>query len=257
MPTIAVINETEELRDNDLTVWVNAIQHQLLEDVAPFWREAGEIILVAIPRGQQPPQATWQVIVTENTDKAEDLGYHDLTEFALPIGKVFTETTRNDGQTVSRVLSHEILEMVVDPFISRKQTIEGTTYLVEVGDPVHLDRMGYLKFDVLVSNFVTPDYYRYTAGSRYDFRELLQQPCPSLLSGGALCIVQGENDLQLRVAPDTTSAEFAALRIHAGSRRHRWQKGQRAWRNSDASRLRAVSRPVVFTPRIADAGRSG
>jgi hypothetical protein len=239
MPTIAVINQSNDVDDADLAVWVNAIQHQLLEDVAFFWREAADANLLSVPRGQRPPQATWQVVVTENTDIANDLGYHDLTAFSLPLAKVFTETTRNDGQTVSRVLSHEILEMVVDPFISRKQTIDATTYLVEVGDPVHLDNMGYNKTGVLVSNFVTPDYYRYTSGNRYDFRELLQAPCPALLSGGALCIVVG-NTLQLRVAPDSTPAEFAAMRIHQGSRRYRWQQGHHAWRNSDPWRPRAA-----------------
>lgn len=232
MPTIAIINQSNDVSDGDLAVWANAIQHQLVEDVAPFWQEAADAILVAVPRGGEPPRATWQVIVTENTDRADDLGYHDLTNFSLPLGKVFSETTRNDRQTVSRVLSHEILEMVADPWISRKQMIESTTYLVEVCDPVHLDKMGYTKSGVLVSNFVTPDYYRFTEGNRFDFRELIRQPCPALLSGGALCVVVGENELQLRVAPDTTAEEFTAMRIHAGSRRSRWQKGQRAWRNS-------------------------
>src|SRR5262245_22701000 len=131
MPTIAVINQSNDVDDADLAVWVNAIQHQLLEDVAFFWPEAADANLLSVPRGQRPPQATWQVVITENTDIANDLGYHDLTGFSLPLGKVFTETTRNDGQTGSRVLSHEILEMVVDPFISRKQTIDAATYLVE------------------------------------------------------------------------------------------------------------------------------
>jgi hypothetical protein len=246
MPIIAVINESNDVSDADLAVWVNAIQHQMLEDVAPFWKEAADANLLAVPRGQQPPRQSWQVVIAENTDKLNDLGYHQLTSFSLPLAKVFTQTTRGFGQTVSRVLSHEILEMVVDPFIARKQTIEGTTYLAEVGDPVHLDKMGYDKSGVLLSNFVTPDYYRYTSGNRFDFRDLLKQPCPALLSGGALCIVVG-NTLQLQVAPDVTPAEFAAMGIHAGSRRHRWQQGHHAWRNNDL-RAGSVSQPHQSSP---------
>src|SRR5437764_261398 len=118
MPVIAVINESDEVADADLAVWVNAIQRQLLEDVAPFWKEAADANLMVVPKGQQPPQATWQVAILADSDMAGDLGYHQLTSFSLPLGKVFTRTTRADQQTVSRVLSHEILEMVVDPFIT-------------------------------------------------------------------------------------------------------------------------------------------
>jgi hypothetical protein len=232
MPVIAVVNETDDVDDADLTVWVNAIQHQLLEDLAPFWKEAAAANLVVVPQGQEPPQATWQVAILEDADKADALGYHQLTSFSLPLGKVFTRTTRQDGQTVSRVLSHEILEMVVDPFITRTQVIGPDTYLVEVGDPVHLDQLGYDKMGVLVSNFVTPDYYRYTSGNRYDMRALLLDPCPALLSGGALSVLV-DGQLQLRVAPDSTPDEVAAMRIHRGSRRHRWQIGHRAWVNSE------------------------
>src|SRR5215472_6739832 len=100
VPTIAVINQSNDVDDADLAVWVNAIQHQLLEDVAFFWHDAADANLLSVPRGQRPPQATKQAVTTENTDVANDLGYHDLTAFSLPLGKVFTETTRNDGQTV-------------------------------------------------------------------------------------------------------------------------------------------------------------
>ncbi len=237
MPVIAIVNQSNDVDDADLARWVNAIQRQLLEDMASFWDEAREINLQSVPRGHQPPHATWQIVITENTDVAKDLGYHDLTNFSLPLGKVFTETTRANGQTVSRVLSHEILEMVVDPFISRKQPIGDTTYLVEACDPVHLDKWGYEKLGVLVSNFVGPDYYRFTGGNRYDFRGQLQQPCPALNSGGALCKVVG-NTLELEVAADTP-AERAALAIHESSRRYRWQQGRQSWRNSDPWRSRA------------------
>src|SRR5690348_7782870 len=115
MPVIAVINETNDVSDTDLAVWVNAIQLQLLQDVAPFWPEAAEANLMAVRRGFQPPQNTWQVIMLPDTDRGEDLGYHHLTSFSLPLGKVFTRTVVQHGQTVSRVLSHEIIEMVVDP----------------------------------------------------------------------------------------------------------------------------------------------
>src|SRR5712692_6656281 len=116
MPVIAVVNQSNDVTDADLTTWVNAIQRQLLEDMAPFWREAADANLMVVPSGESPPSDSWQVVIMENADVANDLGYHELTNFSLPLGKVFSETTRQNRQTISRVLSHEILEMVVDPF---------------------------------------------------------------------------------------------------------------------------------------------
>jgi hypothetical protein len=231
MPTIAVINESTDTTDADLALWVNAIQQQLLQDVAPFWREAADANLILVPRGHQAPPDAWQVVLLDNADVAGDLGYHELTPFSLPLSKVFTAVTRQDGQTVSRVMSHEIIEMIVDPFLARRQVIGAETYLVEAGDPVHLDKLGYLKLGVLVSNFVTPDYYRYTSGDRYDMRALLTGPCPTLTSGGAVCVLV-DGQLQLRQAADSTPQEIAAMRINPGSRRHRWQMGHPNWRNS-------------------------
>ena len=230
MPIIAVINESPET-DSDLAFCVNAIQQQLLQDVAPFWREASDANLVFVPRGHQPPQSAWQVVLLDNADRADALGYHELTAFSLPLAKVFTATTRNDSQTISRVLSHEIIEMVVNPYIARRQVIGPDIYLVETGDPVHLDRLGYEKLGVLVSNFVTPDYYRYTTGTRYDMRALLPGPCPALVSGGVLCKVTN-GQMELVQAPDSAPREVDVMRINPGSRRARWQLGHQNWRNS-------------------------
>src|SRR3954447_13807569 len=105
MPVIAVINHSTET-DPDIALWTNAIQQQLLQDVAPFWPEAADANLLSVPQGHQPPQNAWQVVLTDNSDRAKALGYHELTNFSLPLAKVFSATTRNAGQTVSRVLSH-------------------------------------------------------------------------------------------------------------------------------------------------------
>jgi hypothetical protein len=231
MPVIAVINESTDTADSDIAVWVNAIQQQLLQDVAPFWREASDANLVFVPQGHTAPLDAWQVILLDNADRADALGYHELTAFSLPLAKVFTATTRNDSQTVSRVLSHEIIEMVVNPYIARRQVIGPDTYLVETGDPIHLDRLGYERLGVLVSIFVTPDYYRYTTGTRYDMRALLPGPCPALVSGGVLCKVTN-GQMELVQAPDSPPREVDVMRIKPGSRRARWQMGHQSWRNS-------------------------
>lgn len=231
MPNIAVINESTTESDTDVFGWVNAIQQQLLQDVAPFWPEAGTANLFAVPQNQRPPLNAWQVVLVDDATLADALGFHEMTQASLPLAKVFTVRTRTAQQTVSRVLSHEVVEMVVNPNVLRRQTIGADTYLVETADPVHLDRLGYEKLGVLVSNFVTPDYYRYTNGNRYDMRALLPGPCPTLLSGGVLSrITNGQ--FQLLQAPNSTPQEIEAMGVAPGSRRDRWQMGHQNWRNS-------------------------
>jgi hypothetical protein len=201
MPIIKIINESTDVADADLQSWVNAIQQQLRHDVGSyFWPEAANVTLQLVPRGQEAPQDTWQVVLRDYTDQPPALGYHQAPPTSpLPRAMVFTRTTRDNHQTVSRVMSHEIIEMVVDPTDTLKKTlIDGVTYLVEACDPVHADEYGYEyeKSGVLVSDFVTQDYYRYTTGNRFDFRALLQGPCPAVLPGCVVYAIDANNHLR-------------------------------------------------------------
>lgn len=198
MTTIFVTNKSTDVGDAELQSWINAIQRQLREDVAPFWVADADVTLQFVPSGQEVPSDGWKAVLLDYNSKDGNLGYHTpLWQSSPPIAYVFTQTTRQSRQTVSRVLSHEIIEMIVDPRDERMQQIDGVTYLVEACDPVHLDEWGYSKNGVLVSNFVTPDYYRITGGSRFDFRNLLTGPCPSVLRGCQVCRSDGNGHLEL------------------------------------------------------------
>jgi hypothetical protein len=237
MPRIAIINQSD-VTDADLALWSNAIQHQLHEDVAPFWSLANETTLLMVPNGYTVPDGYWQIIISPTTDIANDLGYHERTVSGYPLGKVFTQTTLEYRQTISRVLSHEIIEMIADPDIQTKVTVGDTTYLAEACDPVHYDALGYPKLGVLVSDFVTPRYYGLPMSSgtndpRFAFNTPLSGPCPALPRGGALTILNPDGSLTMQVAPDSSRAEaqFVTI-IRKGSRRQRYQMGHMHWRNS-------------------------
>jgi hypothetical protein len=237
MPRIAIINQSD-VTDADLALWVNAIQHQLHEDVGPFWALANETTLLTVPKGFTVPDGYWQVIISPTTDIASDLGYHERTSSGDPLGKVFTQTTLEYRQTISRVLSHEIIEMIADPEIETTVTIGDTTYLAEACDPVHYDALGYPKLGVLVSDFVTPRYYDLpmpsgTDDPRFAFNTPLSGPCPALPRGGALTILRRDRTLTMQIAPDSSRAEMQFLTIvRKGSRRQRYQSGHINWQSS-------------------------
>ena len=77
----------------------------------------------------------------------------------MPQGKVFVRTARDEGQPLSVVASHELVEMLVDPGLNLLSTgpDAGTVYAYEVADPVQA-----VKFAVHglpMSDFVYPAYF--------------------------------------------------------------------------------------------------
>jgi hypothetical protein len=159
---IAVINKAskEKVPARDLAKVVAALQKQVERDFAPVWGIEARISLVR--EGEALPQDAWWLTLHDDSDRAEDLGYHDLTSTGLPLGKAFVATAEADDMPWSVVLSHELLEMLIDPYINLSAFIRdsrsGLLYGYEVCDPVRSDiyRIG----GVEVSNFVYPDWFR-------------------------------------------------------------------------------------------------
>lgn len=94
----------------------------------------------------------------------------------------------------SLTASHEIIEMLADPFSNRLIAGDSITgdgkrveYLVEVCDPCQDASFGYQINGVLVSDFYTPQYFNAagTSGAKYDYLGKMSQP-RTVLEGGYL-----------------------------------------------------------------------
>jgi hypothetical protein len=96
---------------------VAAVQIQVHRDFAQVWKIDANLGFV--PTGQKAPTDSWWVVVLDYSDLGGALGYHDLTSAGLPMGKVFAATDKANGLSWTVTLSHEILEMLVDPNINR------------------------------------------------------------------------------------------------------------------------------------------
>jgi hypothetical protein len=76
--------------------------------------------------------------------------------------------------------SHELLEMLADPDISRcYQTSNSRFHALEVGDPVEADDDGYDVYGLRMSNFILPSWFGQNgvpANGRFDYRGLLDKP---------------------------------------------------------------------------------
>jgi hypothetical protein len=107
--------------------------------------------------GQSPPPGAWNVELLDTSTEPGALGWHEdqahkssahsmrglAAGTELPLSKVFCKTSREDGVQPSEVASHEICEMLVDPWVTDESKIraytdpaDGKEYIGEVGDPV-------------------------------------------------------------------------------------------------------------------------
>ena len=190
---ISVINESTVLADADVVPVVVALQKQVTDDFRPVWGTDTELGIV--PKGTQPPSGSWWLVLLDDSDQANALGYHDLTTEGLPIGKVFVASDLKAGTSWTVTASHELLEMLGDPNINLTVFVEnsntaGVLYAYEICDACEDDSFGYQIDNVLLSDFVYPSWFegfRTEGSTQFDRMNKIQNPL-QLLAGGYIGI---------------------------------------------------------------------
>src|SRR5271168_2281290 len=184
MLQIAVMNESTAISDTEVQGMLPAFSSQWNRDLQPVWG-VGDASFAFVPKGQSPAAGTWWVVFLDDSDQAGALAYHDLTNNGLPISKVFVKTILADNASVSVGATHEICEMAVDPWLnSAYQDPQGVFWAGEVCDPVEDDQYGYEIGGVLVTDFVTPNWFAHQhAKSTIDFKGHVKTAF-AVLSGG-------------------------------------------------------------------------
>jgi hypothetical protein len=258
MITIAIVNESTVVADADMPAVVAALQKQVEEHFWPAWGLDAELTFA--PKSAARPPGAWRLVILDDSDQADALGYHETTEAGLPLGKVFARTTMQDGGSWTVTASHELLEMLADPEINLSVFVQdgeatGKLYAYEVCDAV--EEASYVIDGVQVSDFVLPSYFEpgipafagTGSGARpaapFDFLKRLAKPLPALLPGGYLSVFQvGEGggwtqitDMRAPTGPgiDGQSRPWPGARRMmpaVGSRRHRRMLPKSGWRRS-------------------------
>ena len=176
MTALLIVNQSTLVTDDEVRAWLADIQTQVTRDLQPVWGVGATLIL---GNGTPPSASTWRVILKDLPDDPNDLGFH-LLDGGIPEARIFVKPTQDDGDAVSGVMSHEIVEMLVDPLTNRMTA--DNRYIIEVADPV--EQSGYMIGQTYVSNFVYPAYFGWLGNSGYDHNGLLTAPCPVLAPGG-------------------------------------------------------------------------
>ena len=228
MLQIAVINESTASTDADVQKMIPAFNIQWNNDLNSVWG-VGAATFVFNPKHQAPPAGSWWVVFLDNSDQGSALAYHDLTNEGLPISKVFVKTIQADKSSLSVGASHEICEMAVDPWLnSAYQDPQGTFWAGEICDPVEADNYGYEVGGILVTDFVTPNWFGHkNAVGAIDLRQHANKAFQVLSGGYAQKFDPQKGWVQV------TGADAArTLRgSHAapGSRRERRARGWQKW----------------------------
>jgi hypothetical protein len=178
-----------------------AVNIQVTRDLPQFWPIQATVRY--LPSASRIPSGVWPVQLVSHLPPGEG-GFH-LSKHNQPYAKVIA-TPGSDDWTVD--VSHETIEMLVDPSGNRLQTsqaieidgdgVKDTTgefgYLVEACDPCEADQYAYMIQGVAVSDFITPHFYDpvETPGTRYSFTGAIKAP-RQLLPGGYISFIDEED----------------------------------------------------------------
>jgi hypothetical protein len=235
--TVAVINASTFIQNDQMKAAVNALQTQVHEDFAPVWGIDAKLTFLAAPgsgdkitdmlEAFRPLQGSWWLVILDNSDLAEPLGYYDLTHEGLPLEKVFAETDTRAGRIWTVSASSALLQMLADPAMTLtvfRQTSEvsGRLYAYDVCNPCKADK--YEIDSIPVSNFVYPAWFEWFhksgSGIRFDHMGRMQAPF-ELLPGGEIDVFDGNLGTGWRPLVSEGGLYEYRMRPRVGSRRER------------------------------------
>jgi hypothetical protein len=136
-PTIALVNQSTVVTDSEVKKAAAAIQIQIDRDFGPVWNTYAKLQVVTDQKAIPP--GAWVMYLLDTSDQVGALGYHDITDDGAPIGKMFCKDDQKYGLAWTVTLSHEILEILIDPYVQNSvfdqaTNTTGTLYALEVAD---------------------------------------------------------------------------------------------------------------------------
>lgn len=235
---ISVINGSTALTDAQVKSAVPVLTTQVHRDFAPAWGIDADLTFV--PQGSSPSSGSWWLVILDTSDQAGALGYHDLTNEGLPLGKVFAGSDLQLGYQWTVTASHELLEMLADPEINLTVFVQpdvhtGTLYAYEVCDACEADQFGYQVDGTLVSDFVFPAWFenfRQEGSTQFDQGNHISKPF-ALLPGGYIGVFDVTSGTGWHQITAEGSPYKYDMRPRVGSRRERRRTPRNQWLKSE------------------------
>lgn len=182
---VAMVSESKKVPFSKLGRVSAALQKQAIRDVGPVWDINSTVD--AFSTLEDVPVGYWPIIIRDDINTPGAAGVHEDNS-----GQPFALVHADDGWSLTA--SHELVEMLVDPFGSRlasgnspKPGQGRAEFLVEPCDPSEAVEFAYSINGISVSDFYTPLYFSTAAhpGDRYSHTGALKAP-RQVLRGGYL-----------------------------------------------------------------------
>lgn len=239
-PTIALINASTLVPDDEAAKVRDALNWQMDEGFSAAW--ALNCNVEFVPKGRKPKKKdAWWLVIIDDSDWAGALGYHDLTDDGFPAGKVFVRDSHRYGEPWSVTASHELLEMIADPYLKDMSGPEenGLFYCREVCDAVQ-DESYQAPNGVEVSNFMLPAWFWIVPAYKgvFDFLKTCRKPF-EIRPNGYMPLWSPQKQWH-EVYGSSPRAKMRA-RKQVGSRTERRRIGEEFWENSAKDVLDATS----------------
>lgn len=247
---VGLVDMTSQIDPDLVHAAAVALNLQVTRDLPQFWPITATVMY--LPNPKKVPAGVWPVQLVKTLPPDEG-GFHS-DKHKQPYSKVIAS---KDDPTWTIDTSHEILEMLVDPYGNRMQSsvaievvggkikdgVGQFNYLVEACDPCEANQYAYTINGIAVSDFITPHFYDplQTAGTRYSFTGALKAP-RQILPGGYISWVNNDLDewQQLMwVDPDKPPSIHNIGKADSGKSLREWIDGlQSAKKAYDAGRKR-------------------
>lgn len=182
---VAIVSESKNVSAADVSIAAAAIQKQVSRDFSPLWRI--DATVDGFSKLEDVPIDYWPVVIEDKINEPGAAGVHMDDN-----GQPFALVEANEGWQLTT--SHETLEMLADPFGNRvvagQSPMDGqgrVEFLVEVCDPPEDAQFAYTSNGILVSDFLTPNYYDpvTSVAVRYSYTGNIKAP-RTVLPGGYL-----------------------------------------------------------------------
>lgn len=179
---LALVSESPSVTFAETAQIAAAIQKQITRDFTPIWGVPATLDVFA-SLDDVPPDY-WTTIIRDDIG-FDAAGIH-LDRNGQPYALVMA------SKATALTCSHEIIEMLVDPFGDRfvaSQSIKPgqgrVNYLVEACDPCEGEHLGYHINGILVSDFYTPNFFDpvFSPSVRYSYTGAVKEPRQILKDG--------------------------------------------------------------------------
>lgn len=189
IPHIGVLNQSNgACTDEEVDQMVAAVQHQVTYQFRPWWGTNASIQRYADQSQIPVAQDVWTCLILDKSDVDGAGGYHEEST-GVPDLKVFAGDLKKYGASISVAFSHEVLETLGDPLCNQSvQVGRDTFWSMEACDACEDDQYAYEVIiadgtSVLVSDFVTKQWFNPSDPPPYDYKRHIDSPL-QLLTGG-------------------------------------------------------------------------